>query len=428
MEIPALLLALDDVGRQILPRRVRHIRRERRPADRHRIGHERIEEPPFLRALPDPLVVVAKLAELLAGLDAELNASVPQHLAGLALVNLCIHIERREQRIEGRRGGVHQERLVEALVLDVTPLAAEMFVLLVNLRGLRETGALLVDRLRGEESGHLRSERLQPHRAVVFEERMECVVANPRLVPEHVVAQVPDLLEHLADVVDRAVVGRQLDARQAERALRFGALRIRHEGVRADLLAEPPFVPGVPVDGANHPERIAGGRQEDRNSTCLHERALMQRLVVVAIEEYQIASPQHGIGDHLVGRARAVQHEIRLVGAEHMRRMLLRPRRRAFMNEQIAEVDVGVAQVVAEDALPEMLEEQLAGWGFPVELTALMARAGEGDVGLGIVGHEPAKERRQQTHPVVDDARHYLLGVETRRLLPEVDVALDLVR
>ena len=53
------------------------------------------------------------------------------------------------------------------------------------------------------------------HRAVVLEQRMEGVVADPGLVPQHVVAQVPDLLEHLAHVVDRAVIGRELDARRA---------------------------------------------------------------------------------------------------------------------------------------------------------------------------------------------------------------------
>ena len=34
---------------------------------------------------------------------------------------------------------------------------------------------------------------------------------------------------------------------------------------------------------------------------------------------------------------------------------------RADVNEQVAELDVGVAQVVAEDLLAEVLEEQLSG-------------------------------------------------------------------
>ena len=341
-------------------------------------------------------------------------------------MDLGVDVERREQRVEGRRGGVHQERLVEALVLDVAALAAEMVVALVDLRRLREARALLVDRLRREQPRHLRVEMAQPHRAVILEERVEGVVADPRLVPQHVVAQVPDLLEHLADVVDRAVVGRELDAREAERSRRRVPLRILDERMRPDLLAERVLVPGVPVDRADHPERVARGRQEDRDRAGLHQRALVERLVVVAIEQHEVAAPQHGVGDHLVGGAGAVQHEVGLVGAEHLRRVTLRLRGGALVNQQIAEVHVGVAQVVAEDALAEVLEEDLAGRRLPVELAALVSRAVEGDVGLVVVGHEPAEERRQQAHPVLDDARHDLLGVEGGRLLSEVDVALDL--
>ena len=61
--------------------------------------------------------------------------------------------------------------------------------------------------------------------------------------------------------------------------------------------------------------------------------------------------------------------------------MTLRLRGGAFVNQQIAEVHVRVAQVVAEDPLAEVLEEELARRGFPVELAALMSRAVEGDVG-----------------------------------------------
>jgi len=62
---------------------------------------------------------------------------------------------------------------------------------LVDLRRLREARALLVDRLRREQTGHLGIELLETHRTVVVEQRMEGVVADPRFVPEHVVAEVP---------------------------------------------------------------------------------------------------------------------------------------------------------------------------------------------------------------------------------------------
>ena len=106
--------------------------------------------------------------------------------------------------------------------------------------------------------------------------------------------------------------------------------------------------------------------------------------------------------------------------------MLLRLGRRPLVDQQIAEVDVGVAEVVAEDALAEMLEEELPGRRLAVELAALVARAVEGDVRLAVIGHQPAEERRQQGLAVVDQARDDLLGVEGGGLLAEIDVAVDL--
>ena len=257
---------------------------------------------------------------------------------------------------------------------------------------------------------------------------MKRVVADPRLVPEHVVAEVPDLLVHLADVVDRAVVGRELDAREAERTLGLVPVLVLHERIRADLLAQILLVPRVPVDRADHAERIARRRQEDRDRAGLHERALVQRLVVVAIEQHEVAAPQRRVRDDLVRSRRAVQHEVGPVGAEHLRRVLLRVDRGADVNQQVAELDVGVAQVVAKDLLAEVLEEELAGRRLAVELPALMPGARERDLGLGVVGHEPAEERRQQAHAVGDEARDDLLRVERGRLLAEIDVAVDLAR
>ena len=65
-------------------------------ADCHDVGHERIEEPLLLALRPVLRVMMAELAQLLARFDAELDAAVPEHLACFALVNLGIHVERRE--------------------------------------------------------------------------------------------------------------------------------------------------------------------------------------------------------------------------------------------------------------------------------------------------------------------------------------------
>ena len=152
----------------------------------------------------------------------------------------------------------------------------------------------------------------------------------------------------------------------------------------------------------------------------------MQGFVIVAVEEHEVALAQQGIGDDLVGGARAIEDEIGLVGAEHPGRMTLRLHRRAFVNEKVAEVDIGIAEIVAEDALTEMLEEELAGRRLAIKLTTLVARTIKGDVGLAIIGHEAAEEGRQQRLAIFHQACDHLLGIEGGRLMPEVDIAIDL--
>ena len=55
-----------------------------------------------------------------------------------------------------------------------------------------------------------------------------------------------------------------------------------------------------------------------------------------------------------------------------------------------------------------------------------MAWAGEGDSRLAVIGHQTAKERRQQRRAVLDDTGDDLFGVEGGSLLAEVDIAVDL--
>ena len=152
----------------------------------------------------------------------------------------------------------------------------------------------------------------------------------------------------------------------------------------------------------------------------------MQRFVIVAVEQHEVARAQQGSGNDLVRRARAIQDKIGLIGAEHGRRKTLRLNRRPLMNEKVAEVDIGIAEIITKDPLTEMLEEKLAGRRLAKKLTTLVARTIKGDIGLAIIGHEAAEEGRQQPTAIADHAAHHLLSIEGRRLMTEIDIASDL--
>ena len=101
------------------------------------------------------LELAAHRADLLAQLDAEPDRVVPQHLARAALHHLRADVERGEQRIERRGRGVLHEAFVEAPMLDPPALAADVAILHVDLRGLREARELLVGRLGGDDAGRV---------------------------------------------------------------------------------------------------------------------------------------------------------------------------------------------------------------------------------------------------------------------------------
>ena len=96
-------------------------------------------------------------------------------------------------------------------------------VLLVDLRGLGEPGLLLVHGLRDEDA-RSSGPRSRSSGEQSFIIRMNCSYPDPRGVEEDVVAEVTDAVDDLAGVVDRAVVGAELDDGEAERTLRVGAL------------------------------------------------------------------------------------------------------------------------------------------------------------------------------------------------------------
>lgn len=261
------------------------------------------------RGRDERLDVVAAGEHFLARVDGDAHAVGPEAAAGFALVHLRIDVERGKERIKGRRGRMHHEGVVEALVGAVALLALDVKVLLVNLRSLGEAGLLLVHGLRHEDARILWTEVKEERRAVLHH-RDELLVADPGRVKEDVVAQASDAVDHLAGVVDRAVVRAELNDGEAERALLVGAFGRDLANELAQIL----FVKAVVVDAADEAVAVARGFEVDRGRPRLNERAVMVRLVVVAVKEHQIARREERVQDDLVRGGGAVEHEVGLVG------------------------------------------------------------------------------------------------------------------
>ena len=93
VEVPTLLLLLDDAGRQLLPGNVACVFGEGGPLYSYHVGHEGIEKPLLLCSPAILGIELAELAQFLAHFDAKFDAAVPQDLTTLAIMDLGIDLE-----------------------------------------------------------------------------------------------------------------------------------------------------------------------------------------------------------------------------------------------------------------------------------------------------------------------------------------------
>lgn len=186
------------------------VRREGRPGlTVHRIRNEGADEP-------------AVAENGLPRLDGDLHAVHPEPLSRVPFLHAGVHVQRGEERIEGARGGVHHVGIVEMLVVAVPLLSLDVAVLLVDLGRHGETRLLLVHGLGDDDARIVRTE-LEKEGAAVLHHGDELLVPHPGGVEENVVAEMADAVHHLTGVVDRTVIGAELDDRQTEGA---GLLRL----------------------------------------------------------------------------------------------------------------------------------------------------------------------------------------------------------
>ena len=180
-------------------------------------------------------------------------------------------------------------------------LAVDVAVLDVDLRGLAEARELLVGRLGGDDARALGAEVAEAHGEAAGIERVELHEARPRLVEQDVVAEVADLLDDQAGVVDRAVIGALLDHGDTERPRALPRLLVGDQRMGADLVADRRLVERLVEDRADQPMGVAVGLEIDRNAAAEEQRAVMGGLVVVAVEQHQVALGDQRLQHDLVG-------------------------------------------------------------------------------------------------------------------------------
>ena len=249
----------------------------------HRFRHEGAQIP-------------AVLQDQLARFDTVHHAIHPHVAATLAFVHTGVDVQRSEQRIKRAGGRVHHKGIIQPLMRNIALLSFDVAVFLMDLRGLREAGLLLMHGL-GDQDPRIVFVQLQQQRRAVGHHRNKLLITHPGRVKQDVITQVSNLINHLTGVIDGAIVGAQLDHRQTERT-RIACTARRH---LCHQLAQITFFKAVGVNAANKAVRVARGFQIDRRCTGLEEGTVMVRFVVVTVEQHQVARGEQGVKHHFVG-------------------------------------------------------------------------------------------------------------------------------
>src|ERR1700730_10017669 len=155
------------------------------------------------------------------------------------------------------------------------------------------------------------SKTREPHGEPPGIKRMKLHEAGPGLIEQDVFAEMADALEDHLGIMDSAVIGALLDDRDAEGARLAPGIRVLDQRMVADALAQGGFVEGVPAHRTDQPPGVAHRRDVDRNAAGHHQRTMMGGLVIVAVEQDQVAVGDERAQHHLVGSRSAVEHEPR---------------------------------------------------------------------------------------------------------------------
>ena len=128
-----------------------------------------------------------------------------------------------------------------------------------------------------------------------------------------------DAVNNLACVVNASVIRAKLDDSQADRALSLCLDRI----LLRDELSDVILIEAVVKDAADGAEGISCRFQINRRCAGNDKSAVIDRLMIVPVEENDVARSEDSIQYNLVGSGSAIQNEVCLVSVVDACRMLL---------------------------------------------------------------------------------------------------------
>ena len=215
-------------------------------------------------------------------------------------------------------------------------------------------------------------------------------------------------------VVAQAVVGgirdhRQLDLRLAS-ACQWAGIDLRLDRFTAEFAQR------------NRPDdaQLVTLRAQVQRNRAGHDDRVEDRLVTVAIDQYQVATRHHRMPDDLVCRRGAVDHEEGMVRAEIARGTGLRGGQRPGVIKQRTELRHRHGEIRAQRVFSEELMERLADRALAIGDPPAVARRVPGVIGLAGVLHQSSEERRQQVLEVVARRPSDLPGQKRHGVLVEV--------
>ena len=142
----------------------------------------------------------------------------------------------------------------------------DMVILLVDLRSLRKTGLLLMDRLDDHDSRVIFMQ-IEEQRRAVLEHGNELFIADPSRIKEDIIAEMTNTVDDVTGIIQRPVISTELDNSQAERSLSLSFFRVPF----GCQLAQIRFIEAMGVNAADKTVGIAGRFQINRRRPGLDE-------------------------------------------------------------------------------------------------------------------------------------------------------------